>query len=123
MAEVINNKISIFPFDIDIDSKIGPQKGKVFKLNMLGMIVEVSTGAFVPQLPLNLKFIVPLDNKLIQDEGLVVKTYNQHQGEKMKYFVEIHFKKLKPQNKDALDQFLRKYEDMLAKAKIKKAQS
>jgi hypothetical protein len=107
-----SKKIQLFPVEIEITSALGVLKESAYKINTTGMILEVHSGAYMPQMHVQMKWTLPLESVHMQTNGIVIKTYNQHRGDKMQYLIEIHFEKLQANQKNALQNFMDKVEGM-----------
>ncbi len=120
MAQASTRKISIFPFDVAIDANGKAYKGKALKINAIGMMLEVYENTLTPSLPINLRWILPLDQIAMEESAKVVKLYSQQRETGIQYLIEVHFKKIKPQNADAIKSLLDRYENALKKQAEKK---
>lgn len=111
---------SMFPFEATIEGSQGPQKAGVHKITQQGMLIEIFNGVYKIQSTLKIKWVLPGETATLEEECTVVKTYDHFSDEKKtqkKHLIEVHYKKLKMPNRDAISNFLIKLE-----AKIKKAQ-
>ncbi len=116
------NKINIFPIEINIEGEGGPYKAQAYRINSQGMIMEVFVSKFKPQQSLKLKWTLPIDDIAMEEDAVVVKLYSQPKGNKIQYLMEIHFKKIKPQNAEAIKSLLDRVEHHKKQIE-KKAQS
>lgn len=105
-----NNKINIYPMQVSVESDVGLQKGQACKINPQGMIMEVFLSKFTLQQPLKLKWVLPVDNISMEEDAFVMKLYSQPRGDKIQYLMEVHFKKIKPQNVEAIKSLLERIE-------------
>lgn len=97
-----NNKVNIYPMDVNIEAEGGSYQAQAYKLNTTGMILEVFVNTFTPQQQIKIKWLLPIDNISIEEEAVVVKKYSQRRGDRIQYLMEIHFKKLKFQHQEAI---------------------
>lgn len=98
----VNNKVNIYPIDVNIEAGGSPYKARAYKLNTTGMMLEVFVNTFTPQQQIKIKWLLPIDNISIEEDAVVVKKYSQQRGDKIQYIMEIHFKKLKFQHQKAI---------------------
>lgn len=116
MAQITaNNKISIYPIEVIIEGAGGPQNGLAYKINPMGMILEVFVSTFTPQQQLKLKWVLPIDHISMEEDVIVIKKYTQPRGDKIQYLMEVHFKKIKSQNAASIKGLLERYEVALKK--------
>lgn len=120
MAQASAKKISIFPFEVIIESAGAVFKANGVKLNTVGMMLEVFVNKLTPGLPVNLKWILPLDQIPMEEEAKVIKLYSQQKEDHIQYLIEVHFKKIKFQNSEAIKSLLERYEAALKKQSEKK---
>ena len=105
-----NNKVNIFPIEVNIEADGGPFKAQAYKINPQGMIMEVFVSKFSPQQSLKLKWTLPIDNIAMEEDATVIKLYSQPRANKIQYLMEIHFKKIKPKNAEAIQSLLDRVE-------------
>lgn len=115
MAQIVNNKISLYPIDVTMEGDGGPYKAQAYKIAPIGMILEVFVSTLSPQQSLKLKWILPIDNISMESEAIVVKTYAQPKGNKIQHLIEVHFKNVKLQNAEAIKSLLDRYEALAKK--------
>lgn len=120
MAQAAAKKISIFPFDVTVEVGGAGIKTSGVKINTTGMMLEVFVNTFAAGMPTVLKWILPLDNIAMEEEGKIVKIYSQQKEKHIQYLVEVHFKNLKPKNADAITSLMDRYEAALKKQTAKK---
>lgn len=121
MANVTaSNKISIYPFEVTIEAEGGPYKAHVYRIEEVGMILEVFVNTFNPHQSLKLKWVLPVDNVAMQEDVVVVKKYSQARNGKIQYLMEVHFKKLSLRNSQAIKSLFERLEKLSQKQNQKK---
>lgn len=123
--KVIVKKIRVFPIEAVLDNAEGSQKANILKINAQGAILEVFTPSNRAQTVVNMKCTLPLTDVEFNEDCLIVKTYNQMIGEKnhkKQYLIEVHYKKLKVQNQNAINDFLTALETKMKKSQEAKPQ-
>ena len=122
MAQASAKKISIFPFEVMIESTSGAFKANAVKINTVGMMLEVFVNKLTPGLPVKLKWILPLDQIPMEEEAKVIKLYSQQKENHIQYLIEVHFKKIQFHNSEAIKSLVERYETALKKQSDKKGQ-
>jgi Zn-dependent metalloprotease len=119
--QVVRVKKKLLPIEATIVYNGSQHKILIHKVAQRGCILEVFSPDLKPQQNFHLKFILESEGVQIEEDVLVVKTYNKFKEvvknrkihvlkDQMMYLAEVHYKKPKIQTQDAIEKFLKRFE-------------
>lgn len=124
---VIKVKKKLLPIETTVEYNGAPHKVLIHKVAQRGCILEVFSPDLKTQTAFHLKFTLESEGIQIEEDVVVVKTYNKFKEvvkngkvhvlkDQMMYLAEVHYKKAKIQTQDAIEKFLKRFEKKDIKA-------
>lgn len=108
-AQVKVKKVSAYPIDADLVGKAESQKGRIVKLTNIGLLIETQKALQLGE-HLSIRFVLPVHEKNIDGEVVVIKTYIRHGGEGGQsgshHLNELHFRAMSDGQKLDVHRFL-----------------
>lgn len=119
--QIVRVKKKLLPIETTIEYNGAQHKVLIHKVAQRGCILEVFSPDVNPQQCLHLKFTLESEGIQIEEDVVVVKTYNKFKEvvkngkihvlkDQMIYLAEVHYKKPKIQTQDAIEKFLKRFE-------------